>query len=62
MLLQDIVGNFNSEDIKDNTVLNLLIYFEEYLIKSKIICSDFTFMVLKKKRPNIVERVKQSFL
>lgn len=62
MLLQDIVGNFNSENIKDATVLNLLIYFEEYFVKSKIIQSDFTFMVLKKKKHNLIEEFKQKFL
>ena len=62
MLLQDIVGNFNSEDTKDTSVLNLLIYFEEYLIKSKIISSDFTFMVLKKKNLNLFQKFRQNFL
>lgn len=50
MLLQDIVGNFDPEDPKDITVLKLLIYFEEYLVKAGILSSDFTFMVLKKDK------------
>lgn len=50
MLLQDIAGNFNSEDPRDVTVVKLLIYFEEYLIKSKILKSDFIFLILKKKK------------
>lgn len=49
MLLQDIAGNFDPKDPKDVTVVNLLVYFENYLIQSKILSSDFTFMVVKKK-------------
>jgi hypothetical protein len=50
MLLQDIVGNFNPYDHKDLTVLKLIIYIENYLIKSEILSSDFTFIIAKKKR------------
>jgi 2-polyprenyl-3-methyl-5-hydroxy-6-metoxy-1,4-benzoquinol methylase len=49
MLLQDIAGNFDPNDSRDITVLKLLIYFEDYLIKAKILTSDFSFLVLRKK-------------
>ncbi len=49
MLLQDIVGNFNPNDPKDTTVLRLILYLEDLLIKEKILRSDFVFMILKKK-------------
>lgn len=50
MLLQDIVGNFNPDDPKDSTVLKLIIYLEDLLIREKVLGSDFIFMVLKKKQ------------
>jgi len=46
MLLQDIVGNFNPRNAKDKTVLKLLIYLENTLIKEGVLPSDFTFMIL----------------
>ncbi len=49
MLLQDIVGNFDSKNPKDATALNLIIYIEDLLIREKIIQSDFIFMILKKR-------------
>ncbi len=49
MLMQDIVGNFNSKNEKDIVLLKLLIYIEEYLIKSKVIESDFSFLVVRKR-------------
>lgn len=49
MLLQDIIGNFDPENERDKTVLQLILYIEKLLIREKIIESDFTLMVLRKK-------------
>ncbi|MDI6778011.1 MAG: class I SAM-dependent methyltransferase [Patescibacteria group bacterium] len=48
MLLQDIVGNFDTNNPKDAIVLNLIIYLEDILIRERVIQSDFVFMILKK--------------
>lgn len=49
MLLQDIVGNFNPKDVKDATVLRLILYIEDVLIREGVLKSDFIFMILEKK-------------
>lgn len=48
MLLQDIIANFNHDDYKDKTVLKLLIFLENILIREKVIDSDFAFLVASK--------------
>lgn len=48
MLLQDIVGNFDSDEEEDRTILNLLIYLEETLIKNKVLSSDFAVIIAQK--------------
>lgn len=50
MLLQDIVGNFDTKNPKDATALKLIMYIEDILIREEAIQSDFVFMILKKKR------------
>jgi hypothetical protein len=45
MLLQDIAGNFDPEREEDMTILNLICYFEEILIKKKVITSDFALII-----------------
>ncbi|MBU0579475.1 class I SAM-dependent methyltransferase, partial [Patescibacteria group bacterium] len=49
MLLQDIAGNFNANNSKDRFALEMIIYIEGILIKEKVISSDFSFLVLRKK-------------
>ncbi len=49
MLWAKLVKQFNPKNPKDRTVLNLIIYLEELLIKEGVLQSDFIFMVLKKK-------------
>lgn len=49
MLLQDIVGNFDPDNVGDSTALRLVLYLESRLIKEKIIKSDFAFLVVRKK-------------
>lgn len=49
ILLQDIVGNFDTEKEEDLTILKLLCYLEETLIENKVIPSDFAFIVAQKK-------------
>lgn len=51
MLLQDIVGNFDPEKEEDVTILRLLCYLEETLIKSGVLSSDFSLIVAQKKEP-----------
>ncbi len=51
MLLQDIIANFNNDDEKDRTVLELLILLESLLIREKVLPSDFCFLVAKKLSP-----------
>ncbi len=51
MLLQYIAGNFEINDEKDQAIINLLTYFEELLIDSGVLASDFTFMVLRRRAP-----------
>ncbi len=50
MLLQDIIGNFDPENIKDATLLRMILYIEKLLIREHVIKSDFTFLVLKKRK------------
>ena len=49
MLLQEIISNFNHDDIHDTTLLSMLIFLETLLIKEKVLDSDFTFIVAKPK-------------
>lgn len=48
-LLQDIGGNFDSEDENDLTILKLLVYLEETLINNNVLPSDFSLIVAQKK-------------
>lgn len=61
MLLQDIVANFNPNDLKDLTVLKLIIYIEHYLIKSGILSSDFSFIIARKKKRNFLSSFLNRF-
>ena len=48
--LQNIIGNFDENDPTDLSFLSFIIFFEETLIKEKVIESDFTFLVASPKR------------
>jgi SAM-dependent methyltransferase len=48
ILLQDIVGNFDPENEEDLAILKLLTYFEEILIRSNVLPSDFALIVAQK--------------
>ncbi len=48
-MLADIAGNFEPGDPKDDALVDLMILFEETLIDEKVIPSDFTFAVCKKR-------------
>jgi SAM-dependent methyltransferase len=52
MLVQDIVGNFDTEKEEDLAILKLLCYLEETLIRSEVLPSDFTFIVAQNVAQN----------
>ena len=49
MLLHDIVGNFDPDNEQDLAILKLLTYFEESLIRSNVLPSDFALIVAQKR-------------
>jgi ubiquinone/menaquinone biosynthesis C-methylase UbiE len=49
MLLQEIISNFNHDDVHDVALLDMLIFLETLLIKEKVLNSDFAFIVAKPK-------------
>lgn len=58
-LLDDIVGNFEVDSTEDMTVLKLLCFMEETLIKNKFISSDFSFLVAQNNIPHKTRRWHQ---
>jgi SAM-dependent methyltransferase len=45
-LLSEIVANFNEHDERDRARIDMLVYFEETLIREGVIDSDFVFAVM----------------
>lgn len=46
-LLSDIIANFDENDSMDRALIDMLVYFEETLIKEGVIQSDFVFAIMK---------------
>lgn len=53
-LLGQIAFNFDPQDEKDNTILNLIALFEKTLIETGCLTSDFTLIVAQKKGPMLL--------
>jgi SAM-dependent methyltransferase len=51
-LLQDIVPKIKHDDPGDRAIINLLVTFEEYLIKTQRMDSDFVMFFARNKKPN----------
>ncbi|NWG04921.1 MAG: class I SAM-dependent methyltransferase [Syntrophaceae bacterium] len=49
LLLNDIILNFDENQPEDMAILRLIFYIEKFLIRKKILDSDFTFMVAQKR-------------
>ena len=47
MLLQGIIPNFKLSDPKDKSIFDLILYLERKLIESKVLSSDFAYVVAK---------------
>lgn len=58
MLLQDIAGNFNPNDLKDVTVINLIFYIEKVLIREGVLSNDFSYIVAKVKKNRRINFLK----
>ena len=54
ILLQNIVGNFNPSRDEDITILRLLCYIEERLIKERVLPSDFAIIVARNNKPKLI--------
>jgi SAM-dependent methyltransferase len=50
LLLQGIVGNFDSSNEEDIAILKMLGYMEDVLIREKVLSSNFALLVLRNKK------------
>ncbi len=60
--LADIVGNFDPDDATDRALLESLILLEETLIDEKVISSDFTFVVARRRAIAAAQRGRASLV
>jgi SAM-dependent methyltransferase len=61
LLLQGIIENFDPAREEDISILRLLGYIEDVLIREGVLSSDFTFLVLKNNKGLIVGKAKWFF-
>jgi len=49
LLISDLIVNFDENKLEDMAILQFLFYFEKLLIRKRILESDFSFIVAKKR-------------